>query len=111
MNRTLAIVILGLVGLTTTVRTSAQLERRPWEAKQTKQEDQANPPHRAQAQGPTHHRGDTWYEFLFRQFNPSNFDYGAWMEERRWCHACPDTDEHVLRKTVDRSTPHLVDHG
>ena len=83
MNRTLAIVILGLVGLTTTVRTSAQPERRPWEAKQTKQEDQANPPHRAQAQGPTHHRGDTWYEFLFRQFNPSNFDYGAWMEERR----------------------------
>ena len=28
-------------------------------------------------------RGDTWYEFLLRQFNPTNFDYGAWMEERR----------------------------
>ena len=28
-------------------------------------------------------RGDTWYEFLLKQFNPSNFDYGAWMEERR----------------------------
>ncbi len=27
--------------------------------------------------------GDTWYEFLLKQFNPSNFDYGAWMEERR----------------------------
>ena len=28
-------------------------------------------------------RHDTWYEFLLRQFNPTNFDYGAWMEERR----------------------------
>ena len=32
---------------------------------------------------PTYQRGDTWYEFLLKQFNPSNFDYGAWMEERR----------------------------
>jgi hypothetical protein len=31
----------------------------------------------------THQRGDTWYEFLLRQFNPNNFDYGAWMEGRR----------------------------
>jgi hypothetical protein len=28
-------------------------------------------------------RGDTWYEFLLKQFNPNNFDYGTWMEERR----------------------------
>jgi hypothetical protein len=28
-------------------------------------------------------RRDTWYEFLLKQFNPSNFDYGAWIEERR----------------------------
>ena len=27
--------------------------------------------------------GDTWYEFPLKQFNPSNLDYGAWMEERR----------------------------
>ncbi len=26
---------------------------------------------------------ETWYEFLVRQFNPSNFDYGAWIEERK----------------------------
>ena len=25
----------------------------------------------------------TWYEFLLEQFNPTNFDYGTWMEERR----------------------------
>ena len=26
---------------------------------------------------------DTWYEFLLKQFNPRNFDYGAWLEKRR----------------------------
>jgi len=26
---------------------------------------------------------DTWYEFLLKQFNQSNFDYGAWLERRR----------------------------
>ena len=25
----------------------------------------------------------TWYEFLLKQFNRSNFDYGAWFEKRR----------------------------
>ena len=26
---------------------------------------------------------DTWYELLLKQFNPSNVDYGAWLEKRR----------------------------
>jgi hypothetical protein len=26
---------------------------------------------------------DTWYEFLLKQFNPRNFDYGGWLEKRR----------------------------
>jgi hypothetical protein len=26
---------------------------------------------------------DTWYEFLLKQFNPHDFDYGAWLEKRR----------------------------
>jgi hypothetical protein len=26
---------------------------------------------------------DTWYEFLLKQFNPHNFDHGAWLEKRR----------------------------
>lgn len=39
----------------------------------------------ATPQGPRqpHQPRETWYEFLVRQFNPSNFDYGAWIEERR----------------------------
>jgi hypothetical protein len=30
-----------------------------------------------------HNGSDTWYEFLLKQFNPRNFDYGAWLEKRR----------------------------
>lgn len=26
---------------------------------------------------------DTWYEFLLRQFNPDNIDYGNWLEHER----------------------------
>jgi uncharacterized protein YoxC len=37
----------------------------------------------AQAQGRTQQLPDTWYEFLLKQFNPSDIDYGRWMEERR----------------------------
>ncbi len=32
---------------------------------------------------PPYQPRETWYEFLVRQFNPTNFDYGAWIEERR----------------------------
>ena len=37
----------------------------------------------AQAQGRTHQPPDTWYEFLLKQFNPNDVDYGKWVEERR----------------------------
>ena len=44
---------------------------------------QYSPMAAAQAQGRTHQPPDTWYEFLLKQFNPSDIDYGEWMEERR----------------------------
>ncbi len=34
------------------------------------------------AQAPYQHR-DTWYEFMLKQVNPENVDYGRWLEERR----------------------------
>jgi uncharacterized protein YoxC len=37
----------------------------------------------ARAQGRTQQPPDTWYEFLLKQFNPGDIDYGEWMEERR----------------------------
>jgi hypothetical protein len=41
-------------------------------------------PSSVQAQAPQRHFDrDTWYEFLLKQFNRSDFDYGAWFERRR----------------------------
>ena len=40
---------------------------------------QASPP----AVKPLYQRSETWYEFLLRQFNPDNLDYGKWMEQHR----------------------------
>jgi hypothetical protein len=37
----------------------------------------------AQTPGRQNAGRDTWYEFLLKQFNPRNFDYGAWLEKRR----------------------------
>ncbi len=37
----------------------------------------------AQAQGHAQQMPETWYDFLLKQFNPENLDYGRWMEERR----------------------------
>ena len=34
------------------------------------------------AQSP-YQRQDTWYEFMLKQFNPDNVDYGRWVEQER----------------------------
>jgi hypothetical protein len=43
-------------------------------------------PRSIQASSPAtklYQRSDTWYEFLLKQFNPDDLDYGKWMEQRR----------------------------
>jgi hypothetical protein len=40
-------------------------------------------PSAASAEGPLYQRRDTWYEFLLKQFNPDDIDYGSWLEKRR----------------------------
>jgi hypothetical protein len=38
----------------------------------------------AQGQGPYPYQPrEPWYEFLLRQFNPADFDYSEWIEQRR----------------------------
>jgi hypothetical protein len=32
---------------------------------------------------PLYKQSETWYAFLFKQFNPHDRDYGSWMEQRR----------------------------
>src|SRR5271165_2301672 len=82
-KRTLTVVILALAGLMSFVPVTAQ--QRPQSQAVPHGQRQAQP--RAQRQvvpaHPLYQRQNTWYEFLLKQFNPSNFNYGAWIEERR----------------------------
>jgi len=36
-----------------------------------------------QAAQPPYQRQLTWYEFMLRQFNPTDYDYGRWIEQER----------------------------
>jgi hypothetical protein len=83
MKRTIAIVTLAVVGLITVGPAIAQ--QRPQSSVALRGQRQAQPQGQRQAPParPMYQRRDTWYEFLLKQFNPSNFDYGAWIEERR----------------------------
>ena len=79
MKRTIRLVTLAILCLLNTG--SAVAQQRP----QT-----ATVPHRspqAQSQAPAvqvpYQRRDTWYEFLLKQFNPNDVDYGSWLEQRR----------------------------
>jgi hypothetical protein len=83
MKRTIAIVALAVIGLMTTGPAIAQ--QRPQSPVALRGQRQAQPQAQRQAPParPIYQRRDTWYEFLLKQFNPSNFDYGAWIEERR----------------------------
>ena len=83
MKRTIAIVTLAVIGLMATGPVIAQ--QRPQSPVALRGQRQAQPQGQRQAPParPMYQRRDTWYEFLLKQFNPSNFDYGAWIEERR----------------------------
>ncbi len=83
MKRMIAIVALAAMGLITAGPAVAQ--QRPPSPVALHGQRRAQPQGQQQAPParPMYQRSDTWYEFLLKQFNPSNFDYGAWMEERR----------------------------
>ena len=83
MKRTIATLTLAVVGLMTTGPAIAQQRPQSAVAVHGQREAQSQTQSQAPAARPIYQRRDTWYEFLLKQFNPSNFDYGAWMEERR----------------------------
>ena len=41
----------------------------------------ANP--QTQPQRPPYQTRDTWYEFMLKQFNNNNVEYGSWLERHR----------------------------
>lgn len=80
VNRRLTTLVLLAIGLTVGSPVNS------W----TKLPSQASPQPATgtQATQDLHHspyqRQDTWYEFMLKQFNPDNIDYGSWLERERW---------------------------
>jgi hypothetical protein len=83
VNRLLPIVTLALLSL---LATSAA-----WGQQRAQTQPRVTLERRAQLQATSashpaasvYQRRDTWYEFLLKQFNPDDLDYGTWMDERR----------------------------
>jgi hypothetical protein len=80
MHRKVGLTIITLVWLTVT-SLSAQQRSPSSEPQQRQVHAQAQPP--SKSVRPMYQRRDTWYEFLLKQFNPENLDYGKWIEQRR----------------------------
>lgn len=79
MSKGLAAVGIVVIGLTLASAAA------PQGAAQPPGSSQPRPQVRTAAQlahSPYQHR-DTWYEFMLKQFNPDNLDYGRWIEQQR----------------------------
>jgi hypothetical protein len=83
MKQPIAIGTLAVVALMTAGPAIAQQRPRSPVALHGQRQAQPQGQRQALPVRPIYQRHDTWYEFLLKQFNPSNFDYGAWIEERR----------------------------
>ena len=78
----LAIVTLIFVLMTAGPAVAQQRTQTPV-AQHGQRQTQPQGQHQTPSARPVYQRGDTWYEFLLKQFNSTNFDYGAWLEQRR----------------------------
>src|SRR3974390_1686548 len=83
MKRMIAIATLAVAGLMKAGPVIAQQRTQSPAAVHEQPKAQPQGQRQAPPVRPMYQRRDTWYEFLLKQFNPSNFDYGAWIEERR----------------------------
>lgn len=71
---TLCALILGpAIGSTVGFPSAAQFQTRPSQSQQAAAQS---------APAPYQHQ-ETWYEFVLRQFNPDDVDYGRWVERER----------------------------
>ena len=79
MKRIIILVTVAILCLLTTGRAPAQQQPQPGQ-------QQPRPPQPQTEAHPTrrmYQRRDSWYEFLLKQFNPGNLDYGQWIEQHR----------------------------
>lgn len=70
--KTLGILLLGLVAVCTATPQGAVKAQTP-----------SQPKLQTQAAPAPYQRQGTWYEFMLKQFNPDNLDYGRWIEQQR----------------------------
>ena len=70
--KTLGILLLGLVAVCTAIPQGAVKAQTP-----------SQPKPQTQAAPAPYQRQGTWYEFMLKQFNPDNLDYGTWIEQQR----------------------------
>src|SRR5271157_5790075 len=116
MKRTIVTVTLAVVGLMTAGSTFALQRSKSPVPVHGQLQAQSQAQRQALAVRPMYQRGDTWYEFLLRQFNPTNFDYGAWIDNRRtlWITAemMADLYNHDLysRDVAEKATRKYNDH-
>jgi hypothetical protein len=68
------LVVFGLSAASCSPRTAPLSDPLPPKARPDVAELRAPLPHQHQ---------DTWYEFMLKQFNPDNTDYGRWVEQER----------------------------
>ncbi len=81
MRKILALVFLVAIVATCPAVAQQRAQNNPAASTAQAARRQASPAQAVSAQ--LYQRRDTWYEFLLKQFNPEEVDYGAWMEQRR----------------------------
>ena len=79
MNGNVAAVCALLVWLTVVSTAMPQRTVKPQAPLEQEPQAQAAP----QSAHTTYQRQGTWYEFMLKQFNPDNLDYGSWIEQQR----------------------------
>jgi len=83
MKRELAIVVVVVVSATFISPAIAQQHAATLAPPNTAQAARLRASASPRTVSPLYTRRDTWYEFLLKQFNPDDFDYGTWLEQRR----------------------------
>jgi len=85
MMRILILILLtaAMLWLLTSGRALAQQKPQHQPGPQRQREAQPHTQTPARPTGSVYQRRDSWYEFLLKQFNPSDVDYGQWIEQRR----------------------------
>lgn len=83
MKQTLIIATLAALWSIVLGSALAQQQPQPPRGQPPQRQAQSQVQRQAQPAKPLYQRRDTWYEFLLKQFNPDNLDYGTWIEQRR----------------------------